>query len=221
MLSALVVLLVAAAFCAGAVFWVLRAYRRAGGAARLPALAAGVLAALTGLGVYLVIGNPYLQDAPYAARIEMLKQRDPRTSSAEEALAMWAEIAKAYPRLAEPHARSGAILLQLGRAADAARSYDAALRREPDSPEALMGLGRALVQMDGAPSPQALALFQRAGEVSDDPAPWIYQAWAAMEAGQGDQARRFWREALERMAPDDPRRPMAQQMASDRGDRAQ
>jgi cytochrome c-type biogenesis protein CcmH len=219
--SALTVLLVAAVLCAAAAFWALRAYRRAGGSARVPAIAACAIAAIAGLGVYLAIGRPELADAPYAARIEALKQRDPRTYTVDEALAMWAEIARAYPRLAEPHIRTGSILLRQGRVAEAARAFDSALRREPQSPEALLGMGRAMVQLEGAVSPQALALFQQAGQLSDDPVPWIYQAWAAMEAGQNDEAQRLWREALTRMAPDDPRRQMAEQMASGRGDQAQ
>jgi cytochrome c-type biogenesis protein CcmH/NrfG len=79
-----------------------------------------------------------------------------------------------------------------------------------------MGLGRAVVQIDGRVSPDALALFQQAGQLSDDPAPWVYQAWAAMEAGRDADVRRFWGEALRRMAPDDPRRAMAQRFASGR-----
>ena len=221
MWSALTVFLVAAVLCAGAAFWALRAYRRAGGSARVPAMTACAVAALAGLGVYLATGRPELPDAPYAARIEALKQRDPQTYNVDEALAMWAEISRAYPRLAEPHIRTGSILLGQGRVAEAARAFDTALRREPQSPEALLGLGRAMVQLEGGVSPRALALFQQASQLSDDPVPWIYQAMAAMEAGEGEQARTLWREALMRMAPDDPRRQMAEQMASGRGDQAQ
>jgi hypothetical protein len=47
-----------------------------------------------------------------------------------------------------------------------------------------------MVSIEGRVTPEALALFQQAGALSDDPAPWIYQAMAAMENGR-DDARRF------------------------------
>jgi cytochrome c-type biogenesis protein CcmH len=221
--SSLIVLVVAAALAAGAAFWVLRAYRRAGGGARSPrpALIVCVVVALTGLGVYLAIGRPELPDAPYAERIEALKQRDRSTYGAEEWLAVLAEDARQNPRDPAPYFFQGEILLAIGRHAEAARAFDSSLRRDPQLTPAMMGLGRAIVAMEGRVTPDALALFRQVSAVSDDPAPWIYQAWAAMEARQDADARRFWGEALRRMAPDDPRRQMAQEMASGRGVRPQ
>jgi len=214
--SALIVLLVGAVFTAAAAAWVLRAYRRAGGgsASARPALAACTAVALIGLGIYLLIGRPELPGAAYAERMAALQQRDPRTYSVEEWLAMWTDIARQHPDDAVPQLRRAKILIETGRAAEAARAYDAALRREPQSAEALMGLGRSIMLMEGALTPEALAYFVQAGQLSNDPAPWIYQALAAMEAGREQEARAHWREALQRMAPDDPRREMAQQMAS-------
>lgn len=78
-----------------------------------------------------------------------------------------------------------------------------------------MGLGRALVAVNnGQVSPEAVALFQQAAARSDDPAPWIYQAMAAMEQNREADARRLWAEALARMSPDDPRRDMARRMST-------
>lgn len=210
MLTAAAVLLVAALMTAGAAYWVLRAYRRAGGGATSarPALATCGLAALLALGIYLSIGRPGLADAPYQARIEALKQRAFETYSVDEALAILAEGARDNPRDSRPHLYSGQVLLAQGRAREAARAFDAALRRAPQSPEALLGLGRALVAIEGRVTPEALALFQQAGALADDPAPWLYQTMAALEAGRDADARRFWNEALSRMAPDDPRRAM-------------
>jgi cytochrome c-type biogenesis protein CcmH len=211
------VLAAAAALTAGAAFWVLRAYRRAGaGAASAgPALAACAAAALTGLGVYLAIGRPGLPDAPYAARLEALRQRDRSTFGAEEWLTVLADDARMNPRDPGPHFYRGEILLALGRSAEAARAFDAALRRDPQLAPAMMGLGRALVAIDGRITPDALALFRDAAALSDDPAPWLYQAAAAMEAGDREGVRRFWNEALRRMPPDDPRRAMAQPFTAD------
>ena len=78
-----------------------------------------------------------------------------------------------------------------------------------------MGLGRALVRMDeGRVSAQALALFQAAGAAGRDPAPFVYQAMAAMQDNDAAQSRRLWGEAYARMAADDPRREMAARMSA-------
>lgn len=197
---------------AAAAFWALRAYRRAGGQAARQALLACGIAALLSLGLYLAIGRPELADAPFAERLAALKLRDPTTYTADEALAILAEGAREHPGEALPHLYSGQVLLAQGRAREAAAAFDAALRRDPRSGEALLGLGRAMVASeDGRVTPEALAVFQQAGELSADPAPWMYQAMGALQAGRDEDARRFWREALSRMAPDDQRRAMVQQ----------
>lgn len=215
MWSSLAVLLTGAVLAAGAGFWVLRAYRRAGGGTRspIPALTACVLVSIAGLGAYLIIGRPELPDAPYAARLEALKQRDPTSLSADEAMAILHDAARENPRDPLPHFYTGQLLLDQGRAEEAARSFDAALRRDPRLAEAMMGLGRALVRIeDGRVTPEALALFQQAGALTNDPAPWIYQAMAAMEEGR--DARAMWAEAYARMNADDPRREMARRMSN-------
>jgi cytochrome c-type biogenesis protein CcmH len=213
--TSLAVLLTGAVLAAGAGFWVLRAYRRAGGGTRspIPALTACVLIALLGLGIYLFIGRPEMPDAPYAARLEQLKTRDPTSLSADEAMAILHEAARENPRDPLPHFYTGQLLLDQGRAEEAARSFDAALRRDPRLAEAMMGLGRALVRIeDGRVTPEALALFQQAGALTNDPAPWIYQAMAAMEEGR--DARQMWSEAYTRMDAADPRREMARRMST-------
>lgn len=213
MWTSLAVLLVAAVLTAGSAFWVLRAYRRAGGGSRspIPALAACGAVALTALVAYLTIGRPELPDAPYAARLEALKTRDLSTLTFDEALAILHDRSRRDPADALSHFYTGELLLRMDRPQEAARAYDQALRREPQLTEAMLGLGRSLVAIEnGRVTPEALALFEQAGALSDDPAPWLYQAMAAMEAGR--DARSLWREALARMAPDDPRRAMAEGM---------
>ncbi len=212
----LAVLLAGALLCAGAAFWVLRAYRRAGGGARtaFPALAACAVVAVATLGAYLLIGRPELPGAAYAQRLEGLKERDPTTFTIEEALAVLHEAARDNPADPLPHFYTGQLLLDQGRAPEAARAFEAALRREPQLAEAMMGLGRAMVRIEqGRVTPEAVALFQQAAELTDDPAPLIYQAMAAMDGGRDVDARRLWGEALARMGPDDPRREMARRMA--------
>ena len=72
----------------------------------------------------------------------------------------------------------------------------------------------ALRAAGGRVTPEALAQFQRVAASTNDPAPWIYQAMAAMQDNNNTQARRFWGEAYARMAPDDPRRDMARRMSA-------
>lgn len=212
MWSSLSVLLAAAVLTAAAAYWVLRAYRNAGGGARTGrlAIAACAVVALLALVAYLAIGRPELPGAPFEQRLEALKTRDPATFTVDEALAVLAEAAQDNPADPLPHFYTGQLLLDQDRPQEAARAFDAALRREPELAEAMMGMGRALVRLEGGRvSPEALALFQRAGELTGDPAPWIYQAMAAMEEDRQGDARRLWGEALSRMSADDPRREMA------------
>ncbi len=214
MAPAFIVLLAAAILTAAAATWVLRAYRRAdsGPAPRaLPALLATMAAGVFAVGLYLAIGRPDLPDQPYKQRMEALHHRDPNTFTLEEALAVLHEAARANPNDARPQLFTGSLLLQSGRAEEAARAYDSALRRDPTSAEAMMGLGRAMVAVDGGRvSPDALKLFQGAAAASPhDPAPWLYQAMAAMQSGDRAGAQSAWAQAVSRMAPDDPRRAMA------------
>jgi cytochrome c-type biogenesis protein CcmH len=210
------VLLIGAVLIAAAAFWVLRAYRRAGGGARtaFPALASCGLVALATLGAYLLTGRPELPDAPYQARLAALADRDPTSYTLDEALAVLHDAADRNPRDPLPHFYMGELLLNQGRAQEAARAFDSALRRDPELVDAMLGLGRALVASEqGRVSPEALAIFQQATQLTEDPAPWIYQAMAAMERNDEAESRRLWGEALTRMPADDPRREMARRMA--------
>jgi cytochrome c-type biogenesis protein CcmH len=211
------VLAIGAVLTAGAAFWALSAYRRAGGGARspLPALAVCGAVAVAALGNYLFIGRPELPDAPYAARLEALKDRDPRSYTVDEALAILNEAARENANDPLPYFYTGQLLLDQGRAEEAARAFDMALRREPQMAEALLGLGRSIVGIEGRVTPEALAAFQQASALTNDPAPWIYQAMAAMEEGR--DARPLWGEAYARMNEDDPRREMARRMSAGEG----
>ena len=213
------VFLVAAVLTAAAAFWVLRAYRQAGGGARSPrgALATCGLFALTALGAYLFVGRPELPDAPFQERLEALKHRDPGGYTSDEALAVLDQAAHARPRDPLPYYYSGLILFNQHNTEQAARAFDAALRRDPHLGEAALGLGRALVAInDGRVTPEALQAFRQASALTEDPAPWIYQAMAAMQENNAEDARKYWGEALSRMGADDPRRDMARRMSGRR-----
>ena len=215
MLSQLIVLVFAALITLAAAVWTLRAYREAGGRrARGSMMFAGAVG-LVALGAYLVMGRPELPDAPFAERLAALKERDRATYNGEEWLAYLADEAKAEPDNAAPLFMTGQIYLAHRRPEEAARAFDAALRRDPLLVPALLGLGRSLMAIDGGTiSPEALAAFQQAAALDDaDPTPWLYQALAAMEADNGAEARRFWGEAHRRMREDDPRREMARRFS--------
>lgn len=216
MVSGLVFALGAAVLTAGSAWWGFAAYRRAGGGA-LPALFGFAATTLLAVGVYVFIGRPALADRPFQPRLEALvkafESGAPPAVTREEQLALWSHIAREHPRDAIPRAEAGKVLLELGRAREAAAEFDQALRREPESGEAMLGMGRAIFEIEGRVTPEALGYFERAGERSSDPAPWLYQAMAAMQEGR--DARPFWRGALARMSADDPRRAMAQQQLGD------
>jgi len=214
-LSQLLVLLLAAAVTLAAAIWTLRAYREAGGRGARASMAFAGAVGLVALGTYLALGRPDLPDAPFAARLTDLKARDRATYNGEEWLAYLADEAKANPTSAAPLFMTGQIYLAHRRPDEAARAFDAALRRDPLLVPALLGLGRALMAIEGGTiSPEALAAFQQAAALDDaDPTPWLYQAIAAMEADDGAEARRFWGEAYRRMGEDDPRREMARRFS--------
>jgi cytochrome c-type biogenesis protein CcmH len=209
----------AAALLGASAIWVLGAYRRALGEAKpraAPAFAVALVAIGAVVGIYLLIGRPDLPDAPYAARIAALKARNPDAGyTNEEVLAILGEAARSHPAEAEPLVYSGQVLLELRRTREAARAFDAALRRDPHSAAAMLGLGQALVRLDeGRVSPEARRLFIGAAEgAPDDPRPWLYQAIAAGQNGETEVARALWRETLRRLPPDDPRRAMAEEMS--------
>lgn len=219
MQASLFVFVLAAILTAAAAAWALRAYARAEGGASAnpgPALAVCALTAAAALGLYMLVGRPDLPDAPYAARLDALSARDPADLSPDELLSVLGRAARENPGAAEPHFYTGQVLQGLGRPEEAARAFDAALRRDRNFTPAQLELARVLVQLDGRITPEALALFQSvAAAEPDNPLPWFYQALAATEAGDAENARRLWRAAHERFPEDDPRRAMTLRMSQD------
>ena len=204
MTNSIIVLVIAALMTASAAGWTLRAYRLAGGGASsaMPALLSCGGVALIALVAYLVVGRPELPDAPFATRLEALRHRDINTFTAEEWLVVLDQAGRARPTDPRPHLIAGRLLLDQERAQEAAREFDAALRRDPRSTEAMMGLGRSMVATNnGRVTPEALSLFQQASAASNDAAPWIYQSLAAAQAGRVDDVRRLCAQAVARGAP--------------------
>ncbi|MGE0292897.1 MAG: tetratricopeptide repeat protein [Hyphomonadaceae bacterium] len=207
------VMVIAAVLVAAAAAWTLRAYRRAGGADARTALVACAAIGAIAAGAYLAVGRPELGGAPYQHRIAALQQRPLTSLSPDEALAVMTERARQQPDSSLPHLVSGEILLRTGRPREAALAFETALRREPRQAAAMLGLGEALVSIDGRFTPEAVALFEQAATLTDDPAPWVYQAMAASEQGRAGDARRLWGEAYARMAEDDPFREQARRLS--------
>lgn len=202
----------------GAVLWPLRAFLRGGGGgARAKALAAALATVACAFGVYLSAGKPAMADNPFAARIaalEAIANDTPQALDNEQMLAILAARARRSPKEPQPHFFSGMIYASEGRFDEAARAYDAALRRDPANAATMIELGAAMVAMDGRiVSPEALALFQEAGRLRpDDVRPVFYQALAASQNGRKADALQLWPRVLSMLAPDDPRRQMANMM---------
>jgi cytochrome c-type biogenesis protein CcmH len=221
----LVVFAVAALTASLAGWWVMRAFRNGdqaegaapAGASRTNAFAAAASIVLVALGLYAATGRPDLPDQPYSARLARLQEIDPKQMSAEQILAVLAERARKDRSDPRPHIFTGQILADLGRAEEAARAYQAALRRDPMNPSALMGLGRVSVELQaGAIGPEALALFQAAAmSAPKDPTPWLYQALAATQEQRWSDALKLWPEVEKRLAPEDPRHAMVAAMIAE------
>lgn len=201
-----------------AVLWPLRAFLRTGGGAdRAAALSAALATVACAFGVYLSAGKPAMADNPFATRIaalEAIAKDAPQRLDNEQMLAILAARARRSPAEPQPHFFSGMIYASEGRFEEAARAYDAALRRDRANAMTMIELGAAMVAIDGRiVSPEALALFQEAGRLRpEDVRPVFYQALAASQNGRKDEALQLWPRVLSMLAPEDPRRQMATMM---------
>jgi cytochrome c-type biogenesis protein CcmH len=200
-----------------AALWPLRAYLRSGATARAPALVVAVAVAVGSLGVYLIKGRPGLADLPFAARIALLEEIArvaPDRLSGPQMLAILEARARKAPREPQPHYFSGVIHASEGRYEDAARAFDAALRRDPTNPDIMIELGAAMVAMNGREvTPEALVLFEQAEPLKPgDVRPVFYRALAASQSGNKKAALELWPRVLAMLPQDDPRRRMASMM---------
>ncbi len=220
MSSAALLFAPAALLAAAASWWIIHAYARAGGEPRLGRVTIGCsVAAIATLALYLVIGRPNQPDAPYAGRIVALEEKaktDVGNLTAPEMLAVLEARAKADPTDFRALLFAGQILSNEGRDSEAARAFRGALKLEPNLPDAMIGLARSTVRLEGAVSPQMIELLQTASTLApDDPLPWFYQALAASQEERFADAARLWPEVLKRLEAGDPRRTMAQSMLDD------
>ncbi len=110
------------------------------------------------------------------------------------------EAAAGTPATLTAHTNVGAIHLQNGETAEAAREFTAALHLAPDYFPALMGLAEVRIQ-EGRLD-EALALSRRAMESSPDPEPGVYLRYATLSIRTGAAS-----EAADRLGRLRPSRP--------------
>lgn len=202
---------------AAGIAWVSRAYWRSGGRRLGPLAAIAGLAGGAVLGLYVLKGSPDLPAAPYAPRIADIRARvnagGPEAVAAEELLALLNKASADNPAQSEPRVLAGLIQLQGNDLRGAARSFEAALRRDPNNARAALELARISAAMNGPAHQGTQQLFARAAMLNpDDPVPWIYKGLAATQEGRREDAIAAWKGALQRFGAEDPRRQMAQQM---------
>ena len=181
---------------------------RLGGGGRAMVGLAVLLVPAAALGLYAYLGTPSLPDQPLALR-ERPAGPDPRLM-----------VASLETRLADdPNDVDG--WLMLARSKDALNDPDGAvtaLRRArevaPDDARLPGALGEALViANDGTVPPEALALFNEAGQKApNDPRPAFYLAQADLQSGREARALERLKSLLAVTPPDAPWRDQAEAM---------
>lgn len=163
------------------------------------------------VGGYFLIGRPGMADMPMAARQEALAEKvrsDPTSLTDAEMLSRLEQAVIDQPRAPEPHYFIGELLRAQGRAEDAARAYQSALRRDQNHVPALIGLADTLTFLaDGEIGPDATRLYARAYELDETQvSAGMRAAMGAALAGDQEKAEAAMRYIYSRLAEDDPRR---------------
>lgn len=171
-------------------------------------LAAGAVLAIAG---YLAIGRPGMADQPMAARQAALAEKirsDPGSLTGAEMLSRLEQAVIDQPASPEPHYFIAELLRTQGRAEDAARAYQSALRRDEDYVPALIGLADVLTYLaGGAIGPQATQLYARAYQLDESQvSAGMRAAMGAAQAGDQEKAEQAMRYIYSRLPEDDPRR---------------
>jgi cytochrome c-type biogenesis protein CcmH len=170
-------------------------------------LGLAALVAVGSVGLYLVRGT-LEPDRPFAERKRELLERDPRSLSDEEIIAILQERAREAPQDPAPHLFMGQVMAETGRESDAIRAFQAALRRDPRNVDAMAELGGLVLRgNDGVLNEQAQAIFAQAIAIQPDhPMVRYYLALAKWQSGERTGALADWRAAWLGLAPEDPRR---------------
>ncbi|AWM87745.1 c-type cytochrome biogenesis protein CcmI [Microvirga sp. 17 mud 1-3] len=164
---------------------------------------------IVALAIYGAYGSPHLLSAPPGAQLQREADKlDVGTAVAqiEAHLAKQPEDGRGWDVLAP-------VYLRMGRADDAAKAYESALRYLGRDAGRLANYGEALViAREGTVTAEAQAAFQEA--LSLDPASAkarLYLARAAEQDGKIDQARAAYRDILSAAPPDAPWRGFVQE----------
>jgi cytochrome c-type biogenesis protein CcmH len=160
--------------------------------------AIGMLAGAVALGtgaIYLATGNPNYGDQPFEARREALLARPATSLNDQELIALLQADAQKNKQDPRPHFFLGQVLASQGRDSDAIRAFQAALRRDPKSADALVGAGASLVRLsDGKIGPEALGAFQAANALEPKAMlPRFYLALGQWQTGDQKAALEAWR----------------------------
>jgi cytochrome c-type biogenesis protein CcmH len=169
------------------------------------------IAPLAALGLYLWLGAPGVPDQPFQTRRAELAARaasDPGALRPDELIALLEEDARDRPDDPRPHLFLGQVLASQGRYDDALRATQAALRRDPKNPDALVQAGVTLIELNqGKVDDQSRRLFSAALVLQPaNPAPMLYLGLAEHQAGRTEEAFNLWRTGFAALKPDDPRR---------------
>lgn len=164
-----------------------------------------------GAGGYLLVGKPGMADQPMAARQAALAEKvrlDPQSLTEGEMLSRLEQAVIDKPEDPQPHYFIGEMLRTQGRAEDAVRAYQSALRRDQDFVPALIGLGDVLTQLsDGFIGPDATRLYARAYQLDESQvSAGMRAAMGAAQAGDQEKAEQAMRYIYARLPEDDPRR---------------
>ncbi len=167
--------------------------------------AGALIVALTG---YLVTGSPGLPGQPMAKRDAELAARNPSDLSAAEMLARLERMTQTRPDDPQPHYFIGQFLMSRGRAPDAVRAFQSALRRDPGHVPALVGLADAFAQVSGGEiGPEARQLYLEAYKRDPGQLRAAFQAGLSFwQAGQRAEARAVWAQVTARLPEGSPER---------------
>lgn len=167
-------------------------------------IAGGVLAALA---IYLLKGNPFLAEQPYAEREAELAARPASELSPPEMLARLQLAAREQPDAPEPQYFIGVLLRAQGQTDDALRAFQSALRRDPDHVDSLIALADAVMLRDGGRVTDPSArLYDRAWRLDKTKVrAGLLSALPAYEAGDLEAAEAHWAKITAELDPGDPR----------------
>jgi cytochrome c-type biogenesis protein CcmH len=157
--------------------------------------------------VYAGVGSPGAPDEPFASR--SAPESDPSQPNIQAMVAGLEKRLQANPNDVDGWLMLGRSRMVLGEPDAAIVALRHAVEISPDAPEALSGLGEALVdKAGGIVTPESEALFAKAlAGAPDDPRAGFYLGLARAQAGENRKAVGIWQDLLAKSPADAPWRP--------------